>query len=88
MELRHRRWSDDENTARLLQESNVSWVQIDESKFRSLIAAEVPMTSDFAFFNNHWQGFAPRSAVDLQKSLQLPLKELPVIRESLEDERK
>jgi len=34
VELRHRSWSDDENTARLLRESNVSWVQIDEPKFR------------------------------------------------------
>ena len=30
----------------------------------------------FAQFNNHWQGYAPRNATDLKKSLQLPFKEL------------
>ena len=30
----------------------------------------------FALFNNHWQGYAPRNAVDLQKVLQLPFKDL------------
>jgi len=133
VELRHRSWSDDENTARLLRESNVSWVQIDEPKFSSSIAAEVPLTSDFAyfrfhgrnaemwwqgnaetrykyfyspveieelsgrvkkaaentqltfaFFNNHWQGYAPRNAVDMMRALQLPFTELRMIQESSE----
>lgn len=133
VELRHRSWSDDENTARLLRENNVSWVQIDEPKFSSSIAAEVPLTSDFAyfrfhgrnaemwwqgdagtrykylyppeeikelavgvsqaaentkptfaFFNNHWQGYAPRNAIDMMKSLQLPFTELRMIQESSE----
>jgi uncharacterized protein YecE (DUF72 family) len=26
----------------------------------------------FAFFNNHWQGFAPRNAADLKNALQIP----------------
>ncbi|MFC2045182.1 DUF72 domain-containing protein [Chloroflexota bacterium] len=127
VELRHRSWSDNENTARLLQENNVSWVQIDEPKFSSSIATEVPITSDvayfrfhgrnaemwwqgdsetrykylyspeeieelatriknsgqkaklmFAFFNNHWQGYAPRNAIDMMRALQLPLKELHI----------
>jgi uncharacterized protein YecE (DUF72 family) len=30
----------------------------------------------FAFFNNHWQGYAPRNAVDMIRTLQLPFKEL------------
>jgi uncharacterized protein YecE (DUF72 family) len=30
----------------------------------------------FAQFNNHWQGYAPRNANDLKKSLQLPFNEL------------
>jgi len=125
VELRHRSWSDDENTAILLRESNVAWVQIDEPKFKTSVAADLPATSDtayfrfhgrnaemwwqgdnetrykylyspeeiqelagkmreaagktglmFAFFNNHWQGYAPRNAVDLQKALQLPFKDL------------
>jgi uncharacterized protein YecE (DUF72 family) len=127
VELRHRSWSDDENTARLLSENNVSWVQIDEPKFSTSIAAEVPVTAEmayfrfhgrnaelwwkgdsetrykylysneeikelaskvraaseraklmFAFFNNHWRGYAPRNAVDIMKALQLPFKEIPV----------
>lgn len=125
VELRHRSWSDDKDTARALQEYKVSWVQIDEPKFSSSVAAEVLTTSDiayfrfhgrnaetwwqgdnetrykylyspkeiaelsarakkaaentrltFAFFNNHWQGYAPRNAVDLRKALQLPFKDL------------
>ena len=125
IELRHRSWSDDENTARQLRESNVSWAQIDEPKFSSSVAEEVPLTADFtyfrfhgrnaetwwqgnsetrykylyspeeieelsskvkkatdtakltfAFFNNHWQGYAPRNAVDLKSQLGLSL-ELP-----------
>jgi uncharacterized protein YecE (DUF72 family) len=63
VELRHRSWSDDENTARLLRGNNVSWVQIDEPKFRSSVAEELPLTSDVAYFRFHgrnremwWQG--------------------------------
>ncbi len=136
VELRHRSWSDDENTATFLRENNVSWVQIDEPKFQSSVAAEVPLTADiayfrfhgrnkemwwkgdsetrykylyppaeidelsdkvrstasktallFAFFNNHWQGYAPRNAVSMIRSLGLPFVELPVqITSSEEDE--
>ncbi len=32
----------------------------------------------FAFFNNHWQGYAPRNAISMIKSLELPVKELPI----------
>mgnify|MGYP001031330911 CR=1 FL=1 len=127
VELRHRSWSDDDNTARLLRDTNVSWVHIDEPKFQSSVAAEVPQTSDmayfrfhgrnkemwwkgnsetrykylyspeelveladkvkvatekanlaFAFFNNHWQGYAPRNAVSMMKTMQIPFRELPV----------
>ena len=127
VELRHRSWSDDENTASLLRDHNVAWVQIDEPKFNSSIASELPITSDmayfrfhgrnaemwwkgdsetrykylyspeeieelsirmksaaeqtkmlFALFNNHWQAYAPRNAVDIKKSLQMPFKEPPI----------
>ena len=127
IELRHSSWSDDKNTATFLKENNVAWVQIDEPKFQSSIAAEVPLTSDlayfrfhgrnkemwwkgdsesrykylysaeeidklsgkvnkaaeqatllFAFFNNHWQGYAPRNAIDMMKTLKLPFKEPPI----------
>ena len=125
VELRHRSWSDDSNTAALLKESKAAWVQIDQPKFTSSIAQELPITSDMAYFrfhgrnaetwwsgnnetrykylyspeeieeladrvksaagettllfaqfNNHWQGYAPRNANDLKKSLQLPFHEL------------
>ncbi|MEE8413922.1 MAG: DUF72 domain-containing protein [Dehalococcoidales bacterium] len=124
VELRHKSWSDDPGTATLLKENGVSWVQIDEPKFASSIAEELPITSDMAYFrfhgrnaetwwsgdnetrykylyspdeieelanrieslkkntkllfaqfNNHWQGYAPRNANDLKKSLQLPFHE-------------
>jgi uncharacterized protein YecE (DUF72 family) len=133
VELRHRSWSDDENTAQLLMEHDVTWVHIDEPKFKSSLSRELPLTSDiayfrfhgrnaemwwmgdnetrynhlyspeeinelattvkvasersrssFVFFNNHWQGYAPRNAVDMMKTLELPLKE-PLIHVSLKD---
>lgn len=134
VELRHRSWSDDQNTARLLRESNVAWVQIDEPKFQTSVAQDIPVTADiayfrfhgrnketwwagdretryrylyspeeinelasrvrtaaeqteltFAFFNNHWQGYAPRNAIDMMRQLGLPIKELP-IQETLPDD--
>lgn len=134
VELRHRSWSDDENIAKLLRENNVAWVQIDEPKFGTSVAQEVPITADmayfrfhgrnakdwwtgdsetrykylyssgeiteltervrasgekvrvmFAFFNNHWQGYAPRNAADLKKALQLPLREMPMSFDIVED---
>jgi uncharacterized protein YecE (DUF72 family) len=127
VELRHRSWSDDMDFPQLLRDNNVSWVHIDEPKFQSSAASEVPQTADiayfrfhgrnkemwwqgdnetrykylysqdeinelaeeveaasreaqytFALFNNHWQGYAPRNAVDMIRSLQLPFKELPM----------
>jgi uncharacterized protein YecE (DUF72 family) len=127
VELRHRSWSNDPDTATLLRENNMSWVQIDEPKFKSSIAQELPITSDlvyfrfhgrnagmwwtgdtetrynylysaeeieelgsriksaakntqllFALFNNHWQAYAPKNAVDMMKSLQLPFREPPI----------
>jgi uncharacterized protein YecE (DUF72 family) len=135
VELRHRSWSDDDNTARLLRENDVAWVQIDEPKFSTSVSLEVPLTADmayfrfhgrnaemwwrgdsetryqyfyspeeidwladrvksagekartlFAFFNNHWQGYAPRNAVDLKKALQLPFQEITMPFDAWEDE--
>ena len=125
VELRHRSWSDDKETATLLRENYASWVQIDEPKFKTSVAEDLPVTSDmiyfrfhgrnaemwwkgntetryqylysqeevseladkvksftekaklaFVLFNNHWQGYAARNAVDMQKALQLPFKEI------------
>jgi uncharacterized protein YecE (DUF72 family) len=53
VELRHRSWSDDENIPRLLKKDNITWVQIDEPKFQSSIATEVPLTADVAYFRFH-----------------------------------
>jgi uncharacterized protein YecE (DUF72 family) len=135
VELRHRSWSDDEGTARFLRERNMAWVQVDEPKFSTSVAAEVPVTADmayfrfhgrnakdwwtgdsetryrylyspeeiagladrvraagektrllFAFFNNHWQAYAPRNANDLKRALQLPFQEIHMNLEIAQDE--
>ncbi len=134
VELRHRSWSDDAGTGRFLRERNIAWVQIDEPKFQSSVAADTPVTADaayfrfhgrnakdwwtgdsetryrylyspeeidglaarvraagekvktlFAFFNNHWQAYAPRNANDLKRALQLPFQEMPVNLEFAQD---
>ena len=136
VELRHRSWSDDDSTTVFLREQNIAWVQTDEPKFKTSVAAEIPVTADiayfrfhgrnakdwwtgdsetryrylysseeieelaervretaattrllFAFFNNHWQGYAPRNAVDLKKSLQLPFQEIPVQAGMMQDDK-
>lgn len=58
VELRHKSWSDDPATATFLRESNTAWVQIDEPKFASSIALEVPLTSDIAYFRFHGRNAA------------------------------
>ena len=127
VELRHRSWSDDPGTAELLGDHNVAWVQIDEPKFSSSVAKDVPVTADmayfrfhgrnakdwwtgdnetryrylysteeiaglteklkaaaektkmlFAFFNNHWQAYAPRNANDMKQALQLSFQDIPM----------
>ena len=137
VELRHRSWSDDATTAELLRDNNIAWVQIDEPKFSTSVAPEVPATADFAYFrfhgrnakdwwsgdgeqryryhydeeeikqlaervrnagesarllfayfNNHWQAYAPRNANDLKKALQLPFTEIQMTLDIPEDEGK
>lgn len=119
VELRHKSWSDDPGTAKILSESGATWVSIDEPQFSSSIAQDLPLTSGlayfrfhgrnsndwwsgnnetryrylyseaeietlaekvktaaaqnrtvYAFFNNHWQAYAPRNARDIKKALQ------------------
>ena len=53
VELRHRSWSDDKGIAQLLRENNVAWVQIDEPKFKTSVAQELPLTSDMVYFRFH-----------------------------------
>jgi len=40
----------------------------------------------FAFFNNHWRGYAPRNATDIKKQLRLPFQEFPVAGKLLDEE--
>lgn len=58
VELRHRSWSDDKKTAALLRENHLSWVEIDEPKFDTSIAANAPVTSDLAYFRFHGRNAA------------------------------
>jgi uncharacterized protein YecE (DUF72 family) len=53
VELRHRSWSDDSGIATFLRENCVALVQIDEPKFKSSVAEELPTTSDMAYFRFH-----------------------------------
>ncbi|MBN2239394.1 MAG: DUF72 domain-containing protein [Dehalococcoidales bacterium] len=53
VELRHRSWTDNPQTAEILKAGNACWVEIDEPKFSTSIAAEVPLTSDMAYFRFH-----------------------------------
>ncbi len=53
IELRHRSWTDDPATAILFRENKVAWVNIDEPKFSSSLADDVPNTADFAYFRFH-----------------------------------
>ena len=53
VELRHKTWSDDPQIAGMLRAHNIAWVQIDEPKFSTSIAAELPVTADFAYFRFH-----------------------------------
>ncbi len=136
VELRHRSWSDDENTAGMLKQSNVAWVHTDEPKFKTSVSGELPLTGDiayfrfhgrnvemwwqgdnetrykylysaeeiqelsqkvskasrqanltFAFFNNHWRGYAPRNAVDMMKTLELPVNQPPLLPEVVSEEK-
>jgi uncharacterized protein YecE (DUF72 family) len=53
VELRHKTWSDDPATTNLLRQNNIAWVQIDEPKFNTSIATELPVTADFSYFRFH-----------------------------------
>lgn len=53
IELRHKSWSDDPETAKLLAEHKIAWVQIDEPKFSFSLGENVPQTADLAYFRFH-----------------------------------
>jgi uncharacterized protein YecE (DUF72 family) len=58
VELRSRTWSDDKGTGDLLRRYNAAWVQIDEPKFEFSISADLPVTSDLAYFRFHGRNAA------------------------------
>ena len=52
VELRHRSWSDNPDSFRLLEGYGVAWCVIDEPKFRTSVG-EVPLTSELGYFRFH-----------------------------------
>ena len=48
--------------------------EIDELAEKIKLTAENTQSS-FAFFNNHWQGYAPRNATDMKTALQLTMSD-------------
>ncbi len=52
VELRHRSWTENPETFRLLESYGVAWCMIDEPKFRTSVG-EVPLTSRLAYFRFH-----------------------------------
>ncbi|HEY0580542.1 MAG TPA: DUF72 domain-containing protein [Chloroflexota bacterium] len=60
VELRHREWTDSQETATirgLMEEQGVAWVMIDEPRFKTSIR-HIPLTSDTAYFRFHGRNFA------------------------------
>lgn len=53
VELRHRSWSDDKNIHELLRQNDVAWVNIDEPKFNSSVASDLPYTPKISYFRFH-----------------------------------
>jgi uncharacterized protein YecE (DUF72 family) len=59
VELRHREWTESEETAAiraLMEEQHVAWVMIDEPRFKTSIR-HVPLTSDVAYFRFHGRNY-------------------------------
>jgi uncharacterized protein YecE (DUF72 family) len=59
VELRHREWTESEETAAiraLMEEQHVAWAMIDEPRFKTSIR-HVPLTSDSAYFRFHGRNY-------------------------------
>jgi uncharacterized protein YecE (DUF72 family) len=59
VELRHREWTESEETAAiraLMEEQHVAWVMIDEPRFKTSIR-HVPLTSSTAYFRFHGRNY-------------------------------
>jgi uncharacterized protein YecE (DUF72 family) len=52
---------------------------------QKVVNAKQKVNLVFAFFNNHWQGYAPRNAIGMIKALKQPVKQ-PPIQATLQDE--
>jgi uncharacterized protein YecE (DUF72 family) len=60
VELRHREWTEGEETRAiraLMEEQSVAWVMIDEPRFKTSIR-HVPLTADVAYFRFHGRNYA------------------------------
>jgi uncharacterized protein YecE (DUF72 family) len=59
VELRHREWTESEQTQAIrsfMEEQQVAWVMIDEPRFKTSIR-DVPLTSDTAYFRFHGRNY-------------------------------
>jgi uncharacterized protein YecE (DUF72 family) len=56
VELRHRTWGENTQARRLLEESGVAWVMIDEPKFKTSVR-DVPLTSRLGYFRFHGRNY-------------------------------
>jgi uncharacterized protein YecE (DUF72 family) len=59
VELRHREWTESEETKairKLMEEQQVAWVMIDEPRFKTSIR-HVPLTSETAYFRFHGRNY-------------------------------
>jgi uncharacterized protein YecE (DUF72 family) len=52
VELRHKSWTEDDTAAKLLAAHHVSWVRIDEPKFKTSVG-QVPQTGPTGYFRFH-----------------------------------
>ncbi|HEV7666300.1 MAG TPA: DUF72 domain-containing protein [Chloroflexota bacterium] len=60
VELRHREWTEGDETAAiraLMEQEHVAWVMIDEPRFKTSIR-HVPLTSETAYFRFHGRNYA------------------------------
>src|SRR5262249_3179173 len=59
VELRHREWTESDETKairKLMEEQQVAWVMIDEPRFKTSIR-HVPLTSDLGYFRFHGRNY-------------------------------
>ena len=59
VELRHREWTESEETAairKLMADQDVAWVMIDEPRFKTSIR-HIPLTSDTSYFRFHGRNY-------------------------------